>query len=42
MIGCHRWNVNAAEPPDALESPIQWKLYGKIIGGDPVIRIVLP
>jgi hypothetical protein len=28
------------EPADALESPIPSESYGKIIGGDPVIRIV--
>ena len=29
------------EQPDALESPIQLHLCGKIIGDDPVIRNVL-
>jgi len=26
------------EPASALDAPIQWELYGKIIGGAPVIR----
>jgi len=32
--------AGAAELADALESPVQLGLYGKIIGGDPLILIV--
>lgn len=45
IAGCDRphqprdWG-NATEQADALESPIQSELRGKIIGGDPVIRVV--
>ena len=47
IAGCDRphqprdWG-NGTEQADALESPIQSELRGKIIGGDPVIRVVMP